>query len=123
MAGINLDDQSLTNWPTRHVGILFPCLDYYWKSEENNPKMLEKLHQAVMKMDKNGGMDFKPVLEAHRCTRDLLYHNYWSAAHPHNNDYIKDMVKLIYHNKEIFSIDKPVNCLNKLVHRWEDSDV
>ena len=42
-----------------------------------------------MRADKNGGMDFKPVLEAHHCTQDLLYHNYWSASQPQDDDYLE----------------------------------
>src|SRR6201994_3584685 len=122
-AGINLNNQSLTHRPTRHVGILFPCLDYYRKPEDNNLKTLEKLHQAIMASDENGGMDFKPVLEAHRCTQDLLYHNYWSASRPRDEDYVDDVAKLIFNNKDVFGIDKPVDCSNRSVHQYEDVDI
>src|SRR6201995_1031705 len=85
--------------------------------------MLEKLHQAVMALDENGSMDFKPVLEAHRCTQDLLYHNYWSASRPRDEDYVDDVAKLIFNNKDVFGIDKPVDRSNKSVHQYEDVDV
>src|SRR6201995_2849446 len=85
--------------------------------------MLEKLHQAVMALDENGSMDFKPVLEAHRCTQDLLYHNYWSASQPRDEDYINDVAKIIYNNKDVFGINKPVDRSNKSVHQYEDIDI
>src|ERR1700756_5006718 len=68
-------------------------------------------------------MGFKTVLEAHHCTQDLLYHNYWSASRPRDEDYIDDVAKLIFNNKDIFGIDKPVNRSNKSIHQYKNVDI
>src|ERR1700760_1032983 len=106
-AGTNHDDQSLTDRPTRHVGILFPYQDYYRQEGEDNVSAIATIRTAISRFDLDGGIDFAEILRMQRACQDLLYHNHWNQVRPYDDLYIKDITDLIYNDVDVFGIDKP----------------
>src|SRR6201995_6056118 len=106
-AGVNHDDQSLTDRPTRHVGILFPYQDYYRQEGEDNASAVATIRTAISRFDLDGGIDFAEILRMQRACQDLLYHNHWNQVRLSDDLYIKDITDLIYNDVDVFGIDKP----------------
>src|SRR6201995_878777 len=95
-AGTNHDNQSLTDQPTRHVGILFPYQDYYRQEGEDNASAVATIRMAISRFDLDGGIDFAEILKMQWACQDLLYHNHWNQVRPYDDLYIKDVTDLIY---------------------------
>src|SRR6201995_3028220 len=107
-AGLCLDEQTLEDVPTRHVGILFPYKDFKQSSKDTNLKSIKRLEEACENITYMGGINFQQVINIQKECDDLLYFNNWTPNRPDDEDYVKDVLALVSAGIEIFGIDNPV---------------